>query len=229
MSLGPPPLTGCLTAHVLHTSIHAHMRQVSATQRPGMGKDPLTHDKDSDAPIAAHALRQTAPLCARCPESVRDSAQVVNITLTSMALPRCRYDSDRTEPPSCCGTDLASLRSLPHCLPHTAVLSAIALHLHAASTDLVLGVWSSYSPRPLMTPCQACAPHAPSLYTSPRLAPIPTRYPWPTPSPSQVSSVAQLDAETAENLTTTVPAVHGVIDAAKNMDDMTSIAEAATV
>ena len=104
-------------------------RQVSATQRPGMGKDPLTHDKDSDAPIAAHALRQTAPLCARCPESVRDSAQVVNITLTSMALPRCRYDSDRTEPPSCCGTDLASLRSLPHCLPHTAVLSAIALHL----------------------------------------------------------------------------------------------------
>ena len=58
---------------------------------------------------------------------------------------------------------------------------------------------------------------------------MPTRYPWPTPSPSQVSSVAQLDAETAENLTTTVPAVHGVIDAAKNMDDMTSIAEAATV
>ena len=79
-----------------------------------------------------------------------------------------------------------------------------------------------------MTPCQACAPHAPSLYTSPRLAPIPTRYPWPTPSPSQASTVAQLDTAT-ENLTTTVPAVHGVIDAAKNMDDMTSIAEAATV
>ena len=46
---------------------------------------------------------------------------------------------------------------------------------------------------------------------------------------SYVGTVAQLDAETAENLTTTVPAVHGVIDAAKNMDDMTSIAEAATV
>ena len=45
---------------------------------------------------------------------------------------------------------------------------------------------------------------------------------------SQVGTVAQLDAAT-ENLTTTVPAVHGVIDAAKNMDDMTSIAEAATV
>ena len=46
---------------------------------------------------------------------------------------------------------------------------------------------------------------------------------------SQVGTVAQLDAAIAENLTTTVPAVHGVIDAANNMDDMTSIAEAATV
>ena len=37
----------------------------------------------------------------------------------------------------------------------------------------------------------------------------------------------ELDTAT-EKLTTTVPAVHGVIDAAKSMD-MTSIAEAATV
>ena len=50
---------------------------------------------------------------------------------------------------------------------------------------------------------------------------------WPTPSPYQVSTVTQLEV-TTESLTTTVPTVHGVIDAAK-IKDMTSIAEAATV
>ena len=47
------------------------------------------------------------------------------------------------------------------------------------------------------------------------------------PSPSQVGTVAHLDAA-AESLATTVPAAHAVIGAAKNKD-VTSITEPATV
>ena len=65
------------------------------------------------------------------------------------------------------------------------------------------------------------------LHASPCLAFTPSRHPWLTPSPSQVGTVAQLDAVT-ESLATTVLAAHAVIDAAKNQD-VTSITEPATV
>ena len=70
--------------------------------------------------------------------------------------------------------------------------------------------------------------HTGSASSTPRrLAFTHPLYPWPTPSPSQVGTVAQLDAAT-ESLPTTVPAAHAVIGAAKNKD-VTSITEPVTV